>query len=88
MAKVVIYTVDYCPYCRKAKKILNEKGVKYEDHDITANETEGRKEVAKIIGAEGRVSVPQIFINDKHIGGYTDLHKLDESGELDKLLNE
>ncbi|OGI02994.1 MAG: glutaredoxin 3 [Candidatus Melainabacteria bacterium GWF2_37_15] len=87
MAKVVIYTVDYCPYCNKAKKLLKEKCIEFEDHDITANETEGRKQLGEMLGIEGRVSVPQIIINGKHIGGYTDLKALDESGKLDELFN-
>lgn len=88
MTKAVIYTVDYCPYCIKAKKLLNEKKIEFEDHDITANEVEGRKKLGEMINSESRVSVPQIFINGKHIGGYSDLKKLDESGKLDEILKE
>ena len=86
MAKIILYTVDYCPYCMKAKKLLIEKGAKFEDHDITANEVEERKKLGKMIGLEGRTSVPQVFINEKHIGGYSELKKLNDSGELDKML--
>ncbi|MEI8388868.1 MAG: glutaredoxin 3 [bacterium] len=84
MAKVVAYTVDYCPYCKKAKALLNQKGVDFEDIDITDNEDEMREKLEKI--ANGRNTVPQIFINDVSIGGYTDLKALNDSGELDKLL--
>ncbi len=88
MAKVVTYTVNYCPFCIRAKKLLNEKNVAFEDHDITANEVEERQKLGEIIGSTGRTSVPQIFINGKHIGGYTDLKALNESGELDEMLKQ
>ena len=84
MAKVLAYTVDYCPYCKKAKALLKEKGVDFEDVDITANEDAMRKKIAEISG--GRTTVPQIFINGVHIGGYTDLKALNDSGKLDEML--
>jgi len=84
MAKVLTYTVDYCPYCKKAKALLTEKGVDFEDIDITANEDEMREKISKITG--GRTTVPQIFINGVHVGGYTDLKALDASGKLDEML--
>ena len=86
MAKVVAYTVDYCPYCKKAKALFNQKGIDFEDIDITDNEDEMREKLEKI--ANGRNTVPQIFINDVSIGGYTDLKALNDSGELDKLLEQ
>jgi glutaredoxin 3 len=84
MAKVVAYTVDYCPWCRKAKKLLNEKGIEFEEIDITPTEDEMRKKLGGMTG--GKTTVPQIFINDKSIGGFTDLQELNESGKLDELL--
>ena len=84
MAKVLAYTVDYCPYCKKAKALLKEKGVDFEDVDITANEDAMRKKIAEISG--GKTTVPQIFINGVHIGGYTDLKALNDSGKLDEML--
>jgi glutaredoxin 3 len=84
MVKVLTYTVDYCPYCKKAKALLREKGVDFEDIDITANEDEMREKIGKITG--GKTTVPQIFIDGVHIGGYTDLKALDDSGKLDELL--
>ncbi len=87
MAKVVTYTVDYCPYCKKAKRLLEEKGVDFEDHDITSNEAEGRKKLGEMLNIPGRVSVPQIIINGQHIGGFTELKDLNDSGKLDDLLN-
>lgn len=87
MAKVVTYTVDYCPFCKKAKKLLNEKGIEFEDHDITANEDEMRAELGRTYNIPGDVTVPQIIINGKRIGGFTDLKALNDSGKLDELLN-
>lgn len=84
MSKVVAYTVDYCPYCKKAKVLLNEKGIEFEDIDISDNEAAMRKQLGEMTG--GKTTVPQIFINDVHIGGYTDLKELNESGKLDELL--
>ena len=86
MSKVLTYTVDYCPYCKKAKALLKEKGVDFEDIDITQNEDEMREKIGKITG--GRTTVPQIFINNVHIGGYTDLKALNDSGKLDEMLAE
>ncbi|HBG49514.1 MAG TPA: glutaredoxin 3 [Cyanobacteria bacterium UBA9971] len=84
MAKVLTYTVDYCPYCKKAKALLRDKGVDFEDIDITANEDEMREKLSGITG--GRTTVPQIFINGVHVGGYTDLKALNDSGKLDEML--
>lgn len=84
MAKVVTYTVDYCPYCKKAKSLLREKGVEFEDIDITNNETKMRQKLGEMTG--GHTTVPQIFINNVHIGGYTDLKELNDSGKLDEML--
>ena len=86
MAKVLAYTVDYCPYCKKAKALLKEKGVDFEDVDITENEDAMREKIGEITG--GRTTVPQIFINGVHVGGYTDLKALNDSGKLDELLAE
>jgi len=86
MAKVVAYTVDYCPYCRKAKSFLTEKGVIFEEIDITSNENEMRSKLAQMLGIKELPTVPQIFINDKPVGGFTDIKALDDSGKLDELL--
>lgn len=86
MAKVIIYTVDYCPYCKRAKALLDSKNVQYTEFDITDDEINGRKKLAELTG--GRNTLPQIFINDKHIGGSDDLMEIDTTGELDKLLQE
>ena len=83
MVKVVVYSKDYCPYCVKAKNLLTKKGVAFEEIDITNDLKKQEEMLAK---AEGRRTVPQIFINDKSIGGYDDLHALDVDGKLDPLL--
>lgn len=84
MAKVKLYTVGYCPYCKKAKKILSDKGVEFEEIDIIENEMEMRNQLSQKTGI---TTVPQIFINDEFIGGSEKLVKLEQSGELDKLLS-
>lgn len=83
MPAVVVYTKDYCPYCNSAKALLEEKGVAYQEIDVTHDEEKLKEMLAK---ADGRTTVPEIFIDDKLVGGYDDLRELDESGELDKLL--
>ena len=80
--KVELYTVDYCPYCKKALKFLDEKKVDYINHDITSNEDEMRARLGIKYDIKGDVTVPQIIINDKRIGGYTDMMALYEKGEL------
>ena len=83
MAKVEIYTWATCPYCRKAKALLDSKDVDYTEHSVDGDEAARDKMAER---ANGRRSVPQIFINDQHIGGCDDIHALEEKGELDKLL--
>lgn len=83
MKKVVIYSKSYCGYCKSAKKLLEQKGISYNEIEVDTSEI---KE-AMVKRAGGAQTVPQIFINDQHIGGFDDLEKLDQSGELDKLLN-
>ncbi|MCT7984470.1 glutaredoxin 3 [Laspinema sp. A4] len=82
-AKVEIYTWSHCPYCRRAKALLDRKGVEYAEYGIDGDEG-ARDQMAT--RANGRRSVPQIFINDRHIGGCDDLHALDAKNELDPLL--
>ena len=84
MPEIIIYTTTYCPFCTRAKALLEKKGVKYTEINVTDDE-EKRKEM---IEKSGRTSVPQIFINGKHVGGYDDLYALEEKGELDTLLKE
>ena len=83
MAKVEIYTKAFCSYCARAKKLLGEKGVDFEEYDITLG---GPKRAEMLQRAPGSATVPQVFINDRHIGGSDDLAALDASGGLDPLL--
>lgn len=82
MAKVVMYTTQYCPYCVQAKALLRHKGVTFDEIDVGSNE-ELRD---KVIAASGRRTVPQIFINENPIGGFDELRSLEEQGELDRIL--
>ncbi len=83
MAKIQIYTSMWCPYCTMAKRLLKEKGADFEEIDITMNAAQ-RATLSDLSG--GKTSVPQIFINDAHIGGCDELHALDAKGGLDPLL--
>ncbi|ATY30691.1 glutaredoxin 3 [Sphingomonas psychrotolerans] len=83
MAKIEIYTKAFCPYCTRAKALLDSKQVEYEEIDITMG---GPRRQEMIQRANGRTTVPQIFIDDKHIGGSDDLAALDHQGGLDPLL--
>ena len=79
---VLLYTTNWCPFCRRAKALLKEKGVRWKELDIEADPAH-RQAMAE---ASGRSSVPQIFINETHVGGSDDLVALDATGSLDKLL--
>jgi glutaredoxin 3 len=82
-AKVEIYTWSTCPFCVRAKALLDKKGVQYTEYCLDGDEV-GRSKMSD--RAEGRRSVPQIFIDDQHIGGCDDIHALDRQGNLDPLL--
>jgi glutaredoxin 3 len=82
-AKVEIYTWKTCPFCIRAKSLLNNKGVEFVEYSIDGDET-ARNTMAQ--RANGRRSLPQIFINDEHVGGCDDIHALDRQGKLDELL--
>ena len=83
MAKVEIYTKFLCPYCSRAKALLQAKGAEVTEHDITMGGTKRQEMLSR---APGRTTVPQIFIDGRHIGGSDDLAALDRSGGLDPLL--
>ena len=83
MPPVEIYTTRYCPYCYAAKALLNRKGVSFTEIDL-AGDHERRNEMIK--RANGRMTVPQIFIGPVHVGGSDDLHALERAGRLDALL--
>lgn len=83
MANVEVYSTNYCPYCVRAKQLLDAKDVDYTEIDVTGDD-EARMALVEKSG--GRKTVPQIFINGQSIGGYDDLRALEESGQLDSLL--
>jgi glutaredoxin 3 len=83
MAKVEIYTTMLCGYCYRAKKLLAERGADFTEIDVM---TDGKLRAEMSKRAGGRTSVPQIFIDGKHIGGCDDLYALDQAGKLRPLL--
>jgi glutaredoxin 3 len=84
MAPVEIYTTPYCPYCLDAKALLRRKGVNFVEIDVSGNRELRTKMVQR---ANGRMTVPQIFIGATHVGGCDDLYALEEAGKLDALLH-
>jgi glutaredoxin 3 len=83
VSKIVMYLTQWCPYCRNAKALLARKGQKWVEIDVDAEP--GRR--SEMMERSGRTSVPQIWIDERHVGGYDDLAALDASGELDALLH-
>jgi glutaredoxin 3 len=83
MARVEIYSKMFCPYCARAKRLLSDKGVRFEEYDITMG---GPKREEMLSRTNGRFTVPQIFIDDHHVGGSDDLAALEAGGRLDPLL--
>ena len=83
MPKVTIYTTPFCPYCHSAKALLKRKNVDFSEIDVSFDPQERQRMVTK---AQGRRTVPQIFIGETHVGGCDDLLELDARGGLDKLL--
>ena len=84
MSRIEVYTQPWCPYCTRARQLLAAKGVEIEEIDVEARP--GAR--AEMVARSGRTSVPQIFINQTHVGGCDDLIALDEAGGLDPLLQE
>jgi glutaredoxin 3 len=84
MSKVEIYTSPYCPYCISAKALLTRKNVQFSEIDV-GGDAAGR--ATMIARANGRMTVPQIFIGDIHVGGSDELHELERAGKLDALLD-
>lgn len=83
-ADVLVYTTSWCPYCRAAKMLLQGKHVTFEEIDV-----DGRDDLRKwLVEASGQRTVPQVFINGRSVGGYSDISALDQAGELDGLLGE
>lgn len=83
MVRVEIFTTPWCSYCLSAKRLLAQKGVAFEETDVSGDMALRR---AMMERASGRHTVPQIFINGRHIGGSDELHALDRAGKLDPLL--
>ena len=83
MKKVVIYTGSMCNFCSAAKHLLNKKKINYEEIDIGYDDKKREEMLKKSNGAK---TIPQIFVEDKHIGGYVELKALESKGELDTLL--
>ena len=85
MSKVEIYTTRYCPYCISAKALLTRKNVQFTEIDVSGD-PQGRARMVE--RANGRMTVPQIFIGAIHVGGSDDLHELERAGKLDALFAE
>lgn len=83
MTQIDIYTTRYCPYCHAAKRLLSRKGAAFTEIDVSGD-PEGRS--GMVARANGRMTVPQIFIGSTHVGGYDELYALDRAGKLDPLL--
>ena len=83
VAKVEIYVRSFCGYCFRAKRLLDSKGIEYEEHEVSFSGPD-RQEMIDRSG--GRTTVPQIFIDGRHIGGCSELMELDSRGRLDELL--
>lgn len=83
MSQIEIYTTYTCPYCLAAKELLKRKGVAFSEINVTGDPVARSTMSSR---ANGRTSVPQIFIDGRHVGGCDDLYALEEAGELDSLL--
>ena len=83
VAKIEMYVKSFCPYCIRARRLLDAKGADYEAYGVDFG---GEKRQEMIQRANGRTTVPQIFINGKHVGGCDDLFALEYEGRLDELL--
>ena len=83
MNKIIVYSTLICPYCNAAKRLLQQKDLAYEEIRVDLDLSKRQDMIQK----SGRTSVPQIFINDQHIGGFDELNALNRSGKLDQILN-
>lgn len=83
MAKITIYTTELCPYCHVAKALLKRKGVVYDEIDVSYDPAARQRMMAR---ANGKRTVPQIFIGETHVGGSDELYALDRQGRLDPLI--
>jgi len=85
MSQIEIYTTHYCPYCHAAKRLLSRKGAEFTEIDVSGD---AKRRGEMVMRANGRMTVPQIFIGSTHVGGFDDLSALDRAGQLDSLLAE
>ena len=85
MSNVVLYTTMFCPFCSRAKRLLEAKGVSYTEIDVGMDSAKRKEMMAR---ADGRYTVPQIFIGDRHLGGSDELVALEQAGELDEWLEQ
>lgn len=83
MTTIKVYTKDHCPFCDRAKLLLTQKGVAFEEISLGSD----REKLMALVEKTGMRTVPQIFINETLIGGYDDLKSLDDSGKLDEILD-
>ncbi len=83
MAQITIYTTNLCPYCNRAKALLADRGLTYDEIDVSYDPAQRAQMMAR---AGGRRTVPQIFIGENHVGGCDDLYALDAKGALEMLL--
>ena len=83
MLMIEIYTARYCPYCHAAKGLLSRKGAEFTEIDVSGD---AKRRSEMVTRANGRMTVPQIFIGSTHVGGYDDLSALERAGKLDPLL--
>ncbi|HEY5568403.1 MAG TPA: glutaredoxin 3 [Gammaproteobacteria bacterium] len=83
-AKVLVYSSPFCGYCGAAKRLLQKRGIEYTEVDVMFHPDRR----AEMIARSGRQTVPQIFIGERHVGGFDDLNALEKRGELDRILAE
>ena len=83
MARVELYTKATCPYCGRARKLLDDKGVGYDEYEISQDSAKRSEMIQR---SNGRTTVPQIFIGGRHVGGSDDLAELERQGQLDPML--
>ncbi len=83
MAKIEVYSGDYCPYCMRAKALLKQRELEFVEYNV---QSEPEKRVEMVERAPGVRTIPQIFINDRHVGGCDELYALDKKGELNNWL--
>jgi glutaredoxin 3 len=86
MKNVIIYTLNYCPFCKKALDFFKEKGIAFEEIDVTYDEESMTEKIKSMFKLDKEVTFPQIIIDKQNIGGYSDLMKLEQEGQLSKLL--